>query len=395
MNLAKSVGIDAFALNIGKDDWTPDRIHLAYAAAEAVGYKVFFSFDLSIINDANLIINTLVSYSWSSAQYKYNGKVFVSTFGGAGMNLGYGNSDAAAWASIRSTLSQGHGIDIFLVPNFEVDANNIFNQYQNIDGALSWGAWPDPTSFADSITPLDNAYMNSANRAGKVYLAPISPWFYTHLPYKNYIYHTDSLWYDRWQQLLQTKPHMIEILTWNDWGESHYIGPIDSNPNDLPTNATNYVNGFPHTAWLDTLPYFIQSYKNGYAPPVTQDIVVFWYRPFLKNAVASDPFGQPTVFNHDNSPSGYSPQQILSDSVFVLTILQSAGTIQVNSGGSYTSQNVPAGANLWSTGLNTGKQTVTLTRNGGQVCSNTGAVNVGTNPQTYNYNAYVGGCKSN
>eukprot|EP00026_Physarum_polycephalum_P005139 Phypoly_transcript_05168.p1 GENE.Phypoly_transcript_05168~~Phypoly_transcript_05168.p1 ORF type:complete len:593 (+),score=109.83 Phypoly_transcript_05168:98-1876(+) len=391
MALAKSAGIDAFALNIGSDSWVADRLQLAYAAAQAVGFQLFISFDLSIINDANYIINTVVTVNGYPASYKYNGKLFVSTFGGAGLNLGYGSSDAAAWAAIKSTLA-GRGIQIFLVPNFEVDASNIFNQYPSIDGALSWAAWPDPKSFASALTPGDDVYMNSANNAGKVYLAPISPWFYTHLSYKNYIYHTDSLWYDRWQQLLQIKPHMIEILTWNDWGESHYIGPIDSNSGDLPEGSSNYVYGFPHTAWLDTLPYFIQYYKTGSAPTVSQDLVVYWYRPYLKSSQSSDPLGQPYVANQNTSPSNYSPQDVVADSIFVLTILKSAGTITVNGG---SPQNVPAGANLYSTGLNTGQQTVTLSRNGAQVCSSTGAISVGTNPSTYNYNAYVGECKSN
>jgi hypothetical protein len=61
-------------------------------------------------------------------------------------------------------------------------------------------------------------------------MMPISPWFYTDLPGfdKNWLWRGDDLWFDRWEQAmsLSTPPEWIEILTWNDYGESHHIGPL-------------------------------------------------------------------------------------------------------------------------------------------------------------------------
>jgi glucan endo-1,3-alpha-glucosidase len=390
MSAAKSVGIDAFALNIGTDSWTSNRVSLAYAAANQVGFKVFLSFDMSLQNNAQSIISMIQSTGKLPGQYIYNNQVFVSTFGGASVTMGYSSAEAA-WSAIKSTLS-GQGLSIFFVANFEVDANTIFQNYPSIDGALSWGAWPNPTADASSLTPGDNVYMQRANSAKKVYLAPISPWFFTHLSYKNYIYHCESLWYDRWQQLFSINPHMIEIITWNDWGESHYIGTIDSNSGDLPAGSQAYVYGFPHTAWQATLPYFISKYKTGNGQ-ISRDIVVYWYRPFLKGAVASnDPLGQPYVANQDTSRSSYTPSQVLQDNVYILSILTSPGTLVVANGGTNVTQNVPAGANLFAAKLNTGTQAVTLYRNNGVVCSSKGDVSVENNPSAYNYNVFVGQC---
>jgi glucan endo-1,3-alpha-glucosidase len=388
MRTAQSVGIDAFALNIGKDGWTWDRVRTAYTAAANVGFKCFLSFDMSFYNNADDIINGVRNVAGLSSQYKYNNKVFVSTFAGTSQTMGY-SSVNAAWAAIKSALG-----NIFLVPNFAVNAYTVFDTFPSIDGEFSWGAWPNPTDFASGLTPEDNIFMDSARRANKVYMAPWSPWFYTHLPYKNYLYHCDSLWYDRWVQLLSINPHMIEIISWNDWGEAHYIGEIDTNPGDLPEGAKDFVYGFPHTAWLDTLPYFISYYKNGVAPAVTKDTVVYWYRPFLKNSGASaDPYGQPQVANKDTSLSSYTPSQVLADSIFVVTILRSPGTVRVTSGGTTVTKNVPAGVNFFSTPLSSGGQSVTLLRNDATLCTNTGAVSVGTSSTKYNYNAYVSGCK--
>lgn len=38
---------------------------------------------------------------------------------------------------------------------------------------------------------------------------------------------------------------IAEILTWNDYGESHYIGPIKG---DQP-NSQAWTNGMNHTGW--------------------------------------------------------------------------------------------------------------------------------------------------
>jgi hypothetical protein len=59
-------------------------------------------------------------------------------------------------------------------------------------------------------------------------MAPVSPWFYTNLPGydKNWLWRGDSLWVDRWNQLIagEFQPEFVQIISWNDYGESHYIG---------------------------------------------------------------------------------------------------------------------------------------------------------------------------
>lgn len=59
---------------------------------------------------------------------------------------------------------------------------------------------------------------------------PVSPWFYANLPGydKNWLWSSDDLWFDRWQEVWSFQPEWVEILTWNDFGESHYIGPLVS-----------------------------------------------------------------------------------------------------------------------------------------------------------------------
>lgn len=49
------------------------------------------------------------------------------------------------------------------------------------------------------------------------------------VPYsKNWVFPSDLLWYNRWNEVLSLGPRFLEIITWNDYGESHYIGPLHS-----------------------------------------------------------------------------------------------------------------------------------------------------------------------
>jgi len=45
---------------------------------------------------------------------------------------------------------------------------------------------------------------------------------------KNWVFPGGSLIFDRWKQVLQKGFPMVELITWNDYGESHYIGPLSS-----------------------------------------------------------------------------------------------------------------------------------------------------------------------
>ena len=50
----------------------------------------------------------------------------------------------------------------------------------------------------------------------------------------------DTLWKYRWEQAINTvKPDIVEIISWNDFGESHYIGlpfPISNSVRNLTSS---------------------------------------------------------------------------------------------------------------------------------------------------------------
>jgi hypothetical protein len=232
-----------------------------------------------------------------------------------------------------------------------------------------------------TVADGDASYESWLN--GKTYLAPVSPWFSTHYSSKNWVFPSGDLLFTRWQEVIQQGFPMIEIVTWNDYGESHYIGPLSSEHSD--DGSSKWANDMPHDGFLDLSKPFIAAYKNGdtnVANYISQDQVIYWYRRNLNslNCDATDPLGR---------PDGY---QTLNDDVYVVTLLTSAGTITVNSGGNSQTFNAPAGANIFTTSAALGPQTFTLARNGQTVLSGTSLMEI-TNVCTcglYNFNAYVG-----
>jgi hypothetical protein len=54
MQRAKSLGIDAFALNIGVDFYTDTQLGYAYQSAANNGMKVFISFDFNVCKFSEL-----------------------------------------------------------------------------------------------------------------------------------------------------------------------------------------------------------------------------------------------------------------------------------------------------------------------------------------------------
>ncbi|KAK5994768.1 Mutanase [Cladobotryum mycophilum] len=390
MQRAKSYGIDAFALNIGKDGYTVQQLDLAYQSAANNGMKVFISFDFNWYhtNEGSAVGQMIARYANNPAQLKVGNKVFVSSFAGDGVDVG----------AIRSAA----GADIMFVPNFHPNSDT-----SQIDGALNWMGWDNngnnkAPSNGHTVTVADGDNSYKSWLGGKTYLAPVSPWFSTHygpeVSYsKNWVFPGGSLWPNRWQQVLTQGFPMIEIVTWNDYGESHYIGPLNSKHYD--DGGSKWVNDMPHDGWLDLAKPYIAAYKNkdtNVANYITEEKIIYWYRRNLNsiNCDSTDTTsGRPA--NNDSGnyfmgrPNGW---ESMPDEVYVTVLTKSAGTVTVSSGGQVTTKNVGAGSTTFTVGANIGKQIFTLARGGSTVFTATSLMDI-TNVCScgiYNYNAYVG-----
>ncbi|KAK0707632.1 glycosyl hydrolase family 71-domain-containing protein [Lasiosphaeris hirsuta] len=395
MKRAKALGIDAFALNVGTDSYTEAQLNLAYQSAANNGMKVFISFDFNWFNSyssAAAVGQWINKYKDKPAQLKIGSRVFASSFVGDGLDVG--------------TVKSNAGADVFWAPNYhphKTDASAL----GNVDAAFNWMAWPSngqnkaPTPGALlTVHEGDTLYKNWLG--SKPYIAPVSPWFSTHygpeVSYsKNWIFPAELQWYNRWNEILTLGPQYIEIITWNDYGESHYIGPLSSPHGD--DGNSKWVNDMPHDGWLDMAKPFIAAFKAGATTVnnyITDDQLVYWYRPTPKNincdatdttmADANNPNGD----YFKGRPNGYDT---VEDVVFVVSLLKTAGQVTVISGDkSPVTYDAPAGAYAKKIPMGVGKQAFYISRGGSTVVSGTSLRDVSNTCPCgiYNFNAYVG-----
>lgn len=166
-------------------------------------------------------------------QHTVGGLPFVSTFEGPGW--------AHNWDAVRRATG-----GVFLVPDWSsLGPEEVGRRLGVVDGAFSWAAWP--RAGESRITAEEDVLYKKALR-GKAYMMGVSPWFYTSklflsfppsppssarcdvhelvvllltifvflgLPqwHKNWYSSSETLWFDRWAQILQEKPDYVQIIT--------------------------------------------------------------------------------------------------------------------------------------------------------------------------------------
>ncbi|KAF8608383.1 glycoside hydrolase [Ceratobasidium sp. AG-I] len=469
VKLASANGIDAFALNVGSDDWQRDRVADAFDAARdsGTGFKMFMSFDMAVNpcaspTDAAPLREYITTYASHPSQFRFNGKIFASTFAGETCTFG-ARSTEQGWKEQFADQLVGENATTF-VPSFFMDPVR-FKSFQAMDGAFNWnGGWPIQLSAAklsETISflngnPTDNSAapipvpptlspiagvvsslsspplppslalphskrgltsattstslaptlqsklaaalagsinLDSDNTitsniglspelgAGGVYMSSVSPWFFTHYGpesfNKNWIFRSDDWLYNtRWEKLVEAreKVDIVQIISWNDYGESHYIGPIEG----AQPNSNAWVDGFDHQAWLQMTSYYATAFKTGRYPTIEEDKIFLVARPHPAQATArNDPVGKPRDF------------ELTEDSLWAIVFATSPGSVTLSADPSKPqSFNVPAGVSKLQIPLVPGQGiAATLVRGGVNVVEMNPDFVFEENPETYNYNA--------
>lgn len=183
MAAAQAIGIDGFALNWTppncQDDqsWAIDRIDDAFTAAENVGFKLMYSFDMSY-TECKVYWNTtfmqtmITKYAGSPATYRWNSNILVSTYGGDQVRQ-YGN---AFFQTLKTNMKYWNNA-ITLAPALTTysmsgytsptsAAAKLISDYPSVDGYFNWQAWPLDTDTNITATP-DQAFQSALKKAGK------------------------------------------------------------------------------------------------------------------------------------------------------------------------------------------------------------------------------------
>lgn len=121
-------------------------------------------------------------------------------------------------------------------------------------------------------------------------------------------------------QILSLQPDFVEVITWNDAGESHYVGNFW--PEQIAgTSEGDYADGYDHTGWQQVITPFITAYKNG-ATDVGQITTqsgspegAIWYRTLLTSASCAS-----TITNYEQAEDAINFAVILPSSDTAYTI---------------------------------------------------------------------------
>lgn len=180
---AKKMLLDAFALNVQdvSSSWSTGAIQMLFDAAAANEFKLFFSFDMSVLDQPSTFLPLFLQYQNNPAYYHHEGRPFVSTFDGGAKSFG-ASSPGAGWQTQFKNVLAGQGINPFFVPDFDdyggatYDAS-FFQNYPVVDGVFSWeAAWPEVNEGVVNVSSAkDQAGLQAAHAAKKVYMMRTFP----------------------------------------------------------------------------------------------------------------------------------------------------------------------------------------------------------------------------
>ncbi|KAJ5570229.1 uncharacterized protein N7459_009659 [Penicillium hispanicum] len=299
---AIAIGLDAFAMNVGNPtaSWAQSCVKELFDAAQGTNFSLFFSFDMYQDSTLSDHVSLFKQYQ-DHANYMRagpNNYPVISSYGGY--------SAVSDWASFKKSSN------IYLIPNLDdsaagsgdtssyyTDPSGELSKFNSIvDGYFSWeSAWPASTGGPTNVSSTGDAnVLEFAHGASKSYMMGLST-----LQYKDT---SDGSWYrigeanfpQRMTEILDLKPDFTEVITWNDGGESHYIGNLWEEGYTSSPEILEYANtqDWPHYDWQPLVTSFIKAFKAGkgagqMSPPSSDPIGAMWYRGMLKSCSQNVP----------------------------------------------------------------------------------------------------------
>ena len=349
INLAKAAGIDAFAVNFEGPDWalTEGWLTKFYAQAQDLNFKIFISIDTTSVTDKNIAANVSKTFATWDSQLKVDGKVVLSSF----------SVNPPPWDWQTDIIDPIGQPVLFLPGDLTEDPSDILADEAGY-GHFTWihpanAAVGEPVDGAPTEQSIDEAFAKWQTPS-KPWMAGVAPYYFRSLEPDNWLNaQDDDMWLDRWMNLLKVKPSFIEIVTWNDFGESSYVGPADTQSTEI-----DYYGNLTHTAFYEMTKVFIKAYKAGQTTinvTAAEENVFFMYRtqPAEINGL------QDTADWQQDLPKNASS---CKDNVYIFSFLTSPATIYLKSGETTIPLAAPAGVSKGTIPFQYGSQSIAASR---------------------------------
>lgn len=356
--LARGAGLDGFVLNVGA--WTrypsyPADTARFFAAARptAAQFKLFFSLDpsggLTPAEGADIVS----AYGSDPAYLRVNGLPVVSTF-----------ASSDRWnRELRARLSR-RGAAVLLVPHMvstrgegesgahETPGPDLVSRFLTDDPELAGYFWFGAAAPGRKLGEVSRAAAGAARRLGKIYIAPITPYYLGHNT-NNRVFDNEGFagLDSQWTAAIEGGATWAEIVTWNDWEERSYVRPLGTG---AQADTGQWGPRDPHDGFLDASRYFIDWFKAGQKPMIRATRAFVAFRP--------DPVSRCTrIRDREPCPAGW---QTLSDTLYAVVEAAAATSVVLRAGDRARSFTVPAGRTSLSMPMIRGAVSITISSGG-------------------------------
>ena len=350
VRMAIARGITGFTFDVlsAKEAASSDSTHLQMllSAAHAVDprFKILIMPDISALkSDSATVVDSIAVAASSPAAYRLaDGRLVVSAF-----NAGANSPDW--WAAVIAQLKT-RGIAIAFVPTFLGWKGQAAAFAPISHGFADWG-----TATANGSQGMKGDAQLARGNYGKIYMMPVDPQQYRP---KDSIYWeagNSATFRNAWTSAIDGDADLVQLVTWSDFSESSQIEPYTD-----ATLRTDIGTGF-----YNLNAYYATWFLSGKQPPITHDVLYYFYRREPTDAA---------------SPAQSKPNKVVNstpeDNIELLAFLTAPGELKIKIAGRTEVQNAPAGITSFKVHTAPGTPIFSLSRGGSEVFSVSGPIQI-------------------
>jgi len=322
------------------------HLQMLLDAAQSVDprFKILVMPDIAALkSNAEAVVSSITVAARSPAAYRLgDGRLVVSAF-----NAGANSTDW--WASVIAQL-KARGIAIAFVPTFLG-----WKAQAGAFAPLSYGLSDWGTATAAASDAMKGDAKAAHDQYGKMFMMPVDSQQYRP---KDSIYWeagNSSAFRNAWRSSIEGGADWVQLVTWSDFSESSEIEPYTD-----ATLRTDIGTGF-----YDLNAYFAAWFLTGKEPPITHDVLYYFYRREPTDAAASAQSVPNKIVNS-------SPE----DDIELLAFLTSPGELKIAIDGHASTLSATAGMTSFKVHTAPGTPVFTLSRDGSEVFSFPGPVQI-------------------
>ena len=190
---------------------------------------------------------------------------------------------------------------------------------------------------------------------GKIFMMPVDPQQYRPKESTYWEAGNSAAFRSSWMSAISGNADWVQLVTWSDFSESSEIEPYTD-----ATSRTDIGTGF-----YDLNAFYATWFLTGKQPPITHDVLYYFYRREPTDAAA---------------PAQSAPNKIVNsspeDNIEVLAFLTAPGELKITIGGQTSVQNAPAGMTSFKVHTAPGTPVFSLARGGAEVFSFRGPIQI-------------------